>query len=75
MTNREMLEIAMQQSAEDIGCRTEDLKTDKNVLVPLKRPQIPEGTDHLQPRFLWKQPRSGFRPRNMGHRVRVYRKI
>ena len=36
MTNREMLEIAMQQSAEDIGCRTEDLKTDKNVLVPLK---------------------------------------
>lgn len=36
MTNREMLEIAMQQSAEDIGCRTEDFKTDKNVLVPLK---------------------------------------
>ena len=26
MTNREMMEIAMRQSAEDMGCRVEDLK-------------------------------------------------
>ena len=25
MTNREMMEIAMRQSAEDMGCRVEDL--------------------------------------------------
>ena len=34
MTNREMMEIAMRQSAEDMGCRVEDLKADKNV-VPI----------------------------------------
>ena len=27
MTNREMMEIAMRQSAEDMGCREEDFKT------------------------------------------------
>ena len=35
MTNREMMEIAMRQSAEDMGCRVEDLKADKNVVVPI----------------------------------------
>lgn len=32
MTNHEMMEIAMRQSAEDIGCRKEDFQTDKNVV-------------------------------------------
>ena len=36
MTNREMMEIAMRQSAEDMGCRVEDFKADKNVVVPIK---------------------------------------
>ena len=36
MTNREMLEIAMRQSAEDLGCREADLAADRNVAVPLK---------------------------------------
>ncbi len=36
MTNREMLEIAMRQSAEDMGCCAEDFKADKNVVFPLK---------------------------------------
>ena len=35
MTNREMMEIAMRQSAEDMGCRVEDFKADKNVVVPI----------------------------------------
>ena len=35
MTNREMMEIAMRQSAEDMGCHVEDLKADKNVVVPI----------------------------------------
>ena len=30
MTNREMMEIAMRQSAEDMGCRVEDLKADRS---------------------------------------------
>lgn len=32
MTNHEMLETAMRQSAEDIGCRPEDFLSEKNVL-------------------------------------------
>ncbi len=36
MTNREMMEIAMRQSAEDMGCREEDFKTNRNVVFPLK---------------------------------------
>ena len=36
MTNREMMEIAMRQSAEDLGCHVEDFKADKNVVVPIK---------------------------------------
>ena len=36
MTNREMLEIAMRQSAEDLGCREADLAAGRNVAVPLK---------------------------------------
>ena len=35
MTNREMMEIAMRQSAEDMGCHVEDFKADKNVVVPI----------------------------------------
>ena len=34
--NREMMELAMRQSAEDMGCRVEDFKADKNVVVPIK---------------------------------------
>ena len=36
MTNCEIIEIAMRQSAEDIGCREEDFKANKNVISPLK---------------------------------------
>ena len=36
MTNREMMELAMRQSAEDMGCRVEDFKADKNLVVPIK---------------------------------------
>ena len=36
MTNHEMMEIAMRQSAEDIGCSTEDFKADKNVVLAFK---------------------------------------
>lgn len=36
MTNREMLEIAMRQSAEDMGCCEEDFKTNRNVVSTLK---------------------------------------
>lgn len=36
MTNREMMEIAMRQSAEDMGCHEEDFKEDENVICPLK---------------------------------------
>ena len=30
-----MMEIAMRQSAEDMGCHVEDFKADKNVVVPI----------------------------------------
>ena len=33
MTNREMLQIAMNQSAEDIGCRADDFLLSDNVTV------------------------------------------
>ena len=36
MTNREMMEIAMRQSAEDMGCCENDFKINKNVIVTLK---------------------------------------
>ncbi len=36
MTNREMMEIAMLQSAEDMGCCAEDFKADKNVVLAFK---------------------------------------
>ena len=36
MTNREMMEIAMRQSAEDMGCCEDDFKINKNVIVTLK---------------------------------------
>lgn len=35
MTNREILEIAMKQSAEDIGCAPEDFLSKKNIIKPL----------------------------------------
>ncbi len=36
MTNREIIEIAMRQSAEDMGCRDEDFLADRNIIRPLK---------------------------------------
>ncbi len=36
MTNQEMLKIAMEQSAEDIGCTYDDLASDRNVSVPFR---------------------------------------
>ena len=35
LTNKDILRIAMEQSAADIGCRAEDFISDKNVVVPL----------------------------------------
>ena len=34
MTDRDMLQIAMEQSAEDMGCAATDFLSDKNVVVP-----------------------------------------
>ena len=36
MTNRKMMEIAMRQSAEDIGCCAEAFKSDKNVILDFR---------------------------------------
>ena len=36
MTNCEIMEIAMKQSAEDMGCREEDFLADRNIIHPLK---------------------------------------
>lgn len=36
LTNKDILRIAMEQSAADIGCKAEDFISDKNVIVPLK---------------------------------------
>ena len=36
MTNRDMLRIAMEQSAEDMGCGAEDFLSDKNRVVPFR---------------------------------------
>ena len=36
MTNHEMMEIAMRQSAEDMGCREKDFKANQNVALLLK---------------------------------------
>ena len=36
MTNRDMLRIAMEQSAEDMGCSAADFLSDKNVVVPFQ---------------------------------------
>ena len=60
MTNREMMEIAMRQSAEDMGCREEDFKTNRNVVFPLKlgknaRKYLKEEAYHVQLCFLWEQ--------------------
>ena len=36
MTSRDMLRIAMEQSAEDVGCEAADFLSDKNVVVPFR---------------------------------------
>ncbi len=36
MTNKDILRIAMEQSAADIGCRPEDFLAEKNVVVPFQ---------------------------------------
>ena len=36
MTNKDVLQIAMQQSAEDIGCSAEDFLANDNRIVPFK---------------------------------------
>ena len=35
MTNKDILRIALEQSAADMGCKAEDFISDKNVIVPL----------------------------------------
>lgn len=58
MTNREMMELAMRQSAEDMGCHVEDFKADKKCCCSHKfrkeGPQIFERAYYLQSGFLWK---------------------
>lgn len=39
MTNKDILQIAMEQSAADIGCKAEDFMSDKNITVPYKPAQ------------------------------------
>ena len=36
MTNEEILEIALRQSAEDIGCGYRDFLSERNVIVPFR---------------------------------------
>lgn len=36
MTNRDMLRIAMEQSAEDMGCGATDFLSDRNMVVPFR---------------------------------------
>ena len=36
MTNKEMLQIAIEQSAEDIGCTADDFLADENIVVPFQ---------------------------------------
>ena len=36
MTTQDMFQIAMHQSAEDIGCSTGDFLSDRNTVVPFK---------------------------------------
>lgn len=36
MTNEKILQIAMAQSAEDIGCHADDFRTDTNLVVPFR---------------------------------------
>ena len=36
MTNLKMLEIAMRQSAEDIGCCADDFRLSENIIVPFE---------------------------------------
>ena len=36
MTDRDMLEIAMKQSAEDIGCASDDFMSGENVIIPFR---------------------------------------
>lgn len=36
MTSKEILYIAMEQSAEDIGCKAEDFLQNDNVIVPFR---------------------------------------
>ena len=46
MTNQEMLEIAMRQSAEDMGGCREDFMAEENVVFPLKLGKQYRGSLH-----------------------------
>lgn len=36
MTNKDVLRIAMEQSAEDIGCKADDFLKNENIMVPFR---------------------------------------
>ena len=36
MTTQDMFRIAMEQSAEDVGCSAEDFLSDRNIVVPFR---------------------------------------
>lgn len=57
MITEEILHIAMEQSAEDINCKTEDFLKNQNVTVPFrleKSTKISEGANYSEFCFLWK---------------------
>ena len=42
MTKQEILQIAMEQSAADIGCKADDFRKSENIAVPF----VPDGKKH-----------------------------
>ena len=57
MITEEILHIAMEQSAEDINCKTEDFLKNQNVTVPFrleKSTKISERANYSEFCFLWK---------------------
>ena len=58
MITEEILHIAMEQSAEDINCKTEDFLKNQNVIVPFrfgkKSTKISERANYSEFCFLWK---------------------
>ena len=72
MTNQEMLEIAMRQSAEDMGGCREDFMAEENVVFPLKLGKA--ARKYLKEQFclLWKQYRGSLHTGDHGDRFCIH---